>query len=63
MTSKKEYLGQHQRTICKGCRHWVLWYLNKKGKKVFGCEIGKIPYRDECTARKGKRSRRGTPVI
>jgi len=41
----------------------VLWYLNKKGKKVFGCEIGKIPYRDECPARKSKRGRKVPTVI
>ena len=63
MTTKTQYLNQHQRTICKGCRHWVLWYLNKKGKKVFGCEIGKIPYRDECPARKSKRGRKVPTVI
>ncbi|MBA7701528.1 hypothetical protein ES703_110268 [subsurface metagenome] len=53
---KSQYLQTHQRTICPGCRLWVPWYQDKKGKKVFSCEIGEIPYRDECPARTGRGS-------
>lgn len=54
---KSRYLEKHQRKICPGCLHWVPWYHDTKGKEVFGCEFGLIPHRDECPARKDKRSR------
>ena len=32
------------RELCKqGCREWVRWYRNKKGKIVNGCRRGMIP--------------------
>ncbi|GAI49362.1 unnamed protein product [marine sediment metagenome] len=52
---QEQYQEDHQRNICPGCQLWVLWYHDKKGKEVFGCEIGEIPYKDECPAHKGKR--------
>lgn len=55
---KSQYLKTHTRDICSGCAHWVLWYHDKKGNKVFGCELGEIPYRDECQSFKSKRSRK-----
>lgn len=60
---KTAYQKDHQRNICSGCGFWVPWYTDKKGKKVFGCQIGLIPYRDECRARKGRRSRKVATVI
>jgi len=48
MSLKSQYLSTHQRNICPGCRHWVLWYYDKKGKKVFGCAFGEIPNNNEC---------------
>jgi len=59
---KDRYLEEHQRTICPGCLQWVLWYYDKKGKKVFGCELGLIPYRDKCPSFKDKRSRQAATV-
>lgn len=32
------------RELCRqGCREWVPWYRNKKGKIVNGCRLGMIP--------------------
>lgn len=56
-----QYLEDHQRNICPGCSFWVLWYNDKKGKPVYGCQVGLIPYKDKCPARK-KRSREKATV-
>jgi len=49
------YLEEHQRNICPGCRLWVLWYRDKGGKPVHGCQIGLIPRNDECDHKESKR--------
>jgi hypothetical protein len=51
-----------ERELCKqGCREWIPWYRNKKGKTVYGCRIGEIPRKDSgrryCSHRKRKRRR------
>ena len=61
--NQDRYLEEHQRDICPSCRSWVPWYKDKKGKAVYGCQVGLIPYRDECPARKGKSSREVATVI
>lgn len=49
------YLQEHTRDICPGCRLWVLWYRDKRGNPVHGCQIGEIPRRGECTHKESKR--------
>ncbi len=46
--------------LCKqGCREWISWCRNKRGKTVYGCRIGEIPRNDSghwyCSHRKRKR--------
>jgi len=48
-----------ERELCKqGCREWIPWYKNKKGKTVYGCRIGVIPEKNNgqrcCRHRKPK---------
>lgn len=32
------------RELCRqGCREWIRWYQDKKGKTVYGCRLGLIP--------------------
>jgi hypothetical protein len=39
--------GSHldwNRELCKqGCKDWIPWYKNRKGKTVYGCRLGCIP--------------------
>lgn len=38
------------RELCKkGCKEWIPWYRDKKGKVVYGCRFGLMPEK-----RKGK---------
>lgn len=49
------FLKEHTRNICPGCPLWVLFYRDKRGKPVYGCQIGRIPRNDECDRKESKR--------
>jgi len=48
MTTKRVYLKEYTRDLCRDCKFWVPWHYDRKGKKVFGCKLGEIPYQNEC---------------
>jgi len=49
---KTPYLRFRKRTICPGCQFWIPWYQGKKGETVYGCRLGMIPYKDNCSLKK-----------
>ncbi len=56
------------RELCKkGCREWLPWYRDKKGKVVYGCRVGGIPRWEIngwcCREHKAKGSREVATVI
>ncbi|NVM23453.1 MAG: hypothetical protein HWN68_16940 [Desulfobacterales bacterium] len=35
------------RELCKkGCKEWIPWYKDRKGKTVYSCRLGLIPERN-----------------
>ena len=51
------------RELCKqGCKEWVRWYRNKKGKWAYGCRVGRIPEKNNgqwcCRHRKQRKPER-----
>lgn len=52
-----------KRELCnQGCREWIPWYENRKGKTVYGCRLGVIPRRRNgqsyCQQRKPRKPKR-----
>jgi len=48
------------RELCQqGCKEWIPWYQDRKGKTVYGCRLGLIPEKGNgqwhCRQRKPQR--------